>query len=65
MSRSSQLEPSRSRPPVLKRAAASLVLVGVAALAIYLVIHLVLAVFWIVAVVAVIAAVLWAVNTVL
>jgi hypothetical protein len=61
---SSQIEPTRSKPPVLKRAVAGLVLLAVAALAIHLVIGLVVTVFWIVAVVAVIAAVLWALNTV-
>ncbi len=59
------IEPMRSRPPILRRAVAGLVLVAAAALAIHLVIGLVMTVFWIVAIVAVIAAVLWALNTVL
>ena len=62
---SQQLEPSRARPPILKRAAAGLILLAVAALAIHLVIGLVVTVFWIIAVVAVIAAVVWAANQLL
>jgi hypothetical protein len=58
-----QIEPTRSRPPIMKRAVAGLVLVAVAALAIHLVIGLVVTVFWIAAIVAVICAVLWAANT--
>jgi hypothetical protein len=61
----SELEASRSRPPVLKKAAAGLILVAVAALAIHFVIGLVVAVFWIAVVVAAIVGVLWAVNTLL
>lgn len=60
----SQLERSRSRPPILKRAVAGLVLLAIAVFAIHLVIGLVVTVFWIVAVVAVIVAVIWALNTV-
>ena len=59
-----QLEPTRSRPPILKKAVAGLVLVAIAALVIHLVIGLVVAVFWVVVVVAVIAAVLWALKTI-
>jgi fatty acid desaturase len=62
---SQHLERSRSRPPILRRAAAGLVLLAVAALAIHLVIGLVVTVFWIIAIVAVIAAVVWAANTLL
>jgi hypothetical protein len=61
----SQLEPKRSGQPILKKAAVGLVLVAIAALVIHLAIGLVIAVFWIVAVVAVIAAVVWALNTLL
>ncbi len=61
----SELEASRSRPPILKKAAAGLILVAIAALAIHFVIGLVVAVFWIVVVVAAIVGVLWAVNTLL
>jgi hypothetical protein len=59
-----QLEPTRSRPPILKKAVAGLVLVAIAALVIHFVIGLVVAVFWVVVVVAVIAAVLWALKTI-
>ncbi len=61
----SELEASRSRPPILKKAAAGLILVAIAALAIHFVIGLVVAVFWIAVVVAAIVGVLWAVNTLL
>jgi hypothetical protein len=61
----SELEASRSRPPILRKAAAGLILVAVAALAIHFVIGLVVAVFWIAVVVAAIVGVLWAVNTLL
>ena len=60
-----EIEQSRSRPPLVKRAVAGLVLIAVAALAIHLVIGLIMTVFWIVAIVAVIAAVVWALNTIL
>ncbi len=60
-----QIEASRSRPPILKKAVAGLVLVAVAALAIHLVIGIIFTVFVIVAIVAVIGAVLWAANTLL
>jgi hypothetical protein len=61
---SRELEPSRSRPPILRKAVAGLVLIAAAALAIHVVIGVVVTIFWIVAVVAVIAAVLWALKTV-
>jgi hypothetical protein len=51
------------RPSLLRRAAAAMVLVAVAALAIHLVIGLVMAVFWFAVVVAAVFAVLWAVKT--
>jgi len=58
-----KLEPTRSKPPLLRRAAASLVLIAIAVLVIHLAIGLVMAVFWIVVVVAAIVAALWAFNT--
>jgi hypothetical protein len=58
-----QIEPTRSRPPVLKRAAAGLVLIAIAALAIHLVIGLLMTVVWIIAIVAVVVAAAWALNT--
>ena len=59
------IEGSRSRPPVLKRAVAGLVVIAVAALAIHVVIGLVVTVFWIALAVAAVVGVLWAVNTLL
>ena len=64
MSMQKELEPTRSHTPVLKKAAAGLVLVLAAALAIKLAIGFVMAIFWVVVVVAVAAAVLWAVKTI-
>jgi hypothetical protein len=62
---SSQLEPTRSRPPVVRKAVAGLVLLIAAAIAIKLVIGTIIAVVTVIAIVAVIAAVLWAVGTLL
>jgi hypothetical protein len=59
----SEIEATRARPPVVKRAFAALVLVAVAALAIHFIIGLVVAVFWIAVVVAAVIGVLWAVKT--
>jgi hypothetical protein len=59
------IEGSRSRPPVLKRAVAGLVVIAIAALAIHVVIGLVVTVFWIALAVAAVAGVLWALNTLL
>lgn len=59
-----QIEPSESKPPILKRVAAGLVLVVVAALAVHIVLGVIMTIFWIALVVAVIVAVLWALNTI-
>ena len=59
------IERSRSGPPLVKRAIAGLVLVAVGALAIDLVFHVLVTIFYVVAIVAVIAAVLWALKTIL
>ncbi|HEY1566325.1 MAG TPA: hypothetical protein VGF68_04885 [Solirubrobacteraceae bacterium] len=59
-----QVEPTRSRPPILRRAAAGLVLVVAAALAIHFIIGLIMTVFWIVAIVAAVLAVIWALRTI-
>lgn len=61
----SNIEASRARTPILRKTAAGLVLLAVAALVIHLVIGLVVAVFWIVVAVAAVVAVLWALNTLL
>ncbi len=57
-----QIEPTRSRPPIVRRAAAGLVLVLAAALAVKIVIGFVAAAFWTIVAVAVVVAVLWAVK---
>jgi len=61
----SNIEPSRSRTPVVKKVAAGAVLIIIAALVAKLLIGCVIAVFWVVVVVAVIAAVLWALKTII
>jgi hypothetical protein len=57
------LEPSRSHTPVLKKAAAGIVLIVAVALILKLAIGFVIAIFWTVVVVAVIIAILWALKT--
>jgi hypothetical protein len=57
-----QLEPTRSRPPVLRRAFAGLVLIVAALLAVKIAIGFVAAIFWTVVTVAVVVAVLWAIK---
>jgi hypothetical protein len=57
-----QIEPTRSRPPVLRRAAAGLVLILAAVIAVKIVIGFVAAAFWTIVTVAVVVAVLWAVK---
>ncbi|MFL5859969.1 MAG: hypothetical protein ACJ780_04200 [Solirubrobacteraceae bacterium] len=59
-----QIEPSRSRPPVLRRVAAGLVLIVAAALAVHFLIGLIMTVFWIIAIAAVVVAVIWALRTI-
>jgi hypothetical protein len=58
------LEASRSRHPVVRRAFAGLVLIAVAALAIHFVIGLIMTVFWIVVVIAAVFAVIWALRNI-
>jgi hypothetical protein len=58
-----ELEGRPHHTPIVRKAAAGLVLVVAAALAIKIVIGLVAAVFWTVLIVAVVIAVLWAVKT--
>ena len=58
-----ELEARPSRPPVLRRVTAGLVLVAIAALAVHIVIGLVVTGFWIALVVAAVMAVLWALKT--
>jgi hypothetical protein len=61
----SQVERTRARPPVVKKAVAGLVLIVVAALVIKIAIGFVMAIFWTVVVIAAIIAVLWALKTIL
>jgi hypothetical protein len=58
------LEGRPARPPVLKRAAAGLILIGAAALAIWVVIGVIKAILWTAVVIAVVVAVLWALKTI-
>lgn len=62
---SRQLENRPERTPVLRRAAAGLVLLAVAALVIHLAVGLIMAVFWVVVALVAVVAVLWALNTIL
>lgn len=62
----SDLERSRSgSPSVVKKAVAGIVLVVIAALVLKLIIGFVITILWVVAIVAVIGAVLWALKTIL
>jgi hypothetical protein len=62
---SRQIESRPERTPILRKAVAGLVLLGVAALVIHVAIGLVLAVFWVVLGLVAVAAVLWALNALL
>ena len=60
-----EIEPTRTRTPVVKKAVAGIVLVVIGALVLKAVIGFVIAIFWVAVVVAVIAAVLWALKTII
>ncbi|MGA2927678.1 MAG: hypothetical protein ABSG43_17110 [Solirubrobacteraceae bacterium] len=60
-----EIERSPARTPIVRKAGAGLVLIVVAALAVHFVIGLIMTVFWIVVAVAAIAAIIWALNTIL
>jgi hypothetical protein len=60
----SDIEAQPARTPIVKRAAAGLVLVAVAALAIHFVIGLIMTIFWVVVAVAAVLAVIWALKTI-
>ncbi len=60
----SDMEPTRSHTPVVRKAVAGLVLVVAAAVLIKVIIGIVAAVFWTVVVVAAVLAVLWALKTI-
>jgi len=59
-----ELEATHSRPPMIRRAFAGVVLIIAAALALKLVLGFVIAIFWTVVVVAVVIALLWALKTI-
>jgi hypothetical protein len=59
-----ELEARPPRTPVVRKVAAGLILVVVAALAIHIVIGLVVTVFWVALGIAVVLAVLWALKTI-
>jgi hypothetical protein len=58
------LEATRSRPPVLRKAVAGVILIAAAALAIKVIIGFVMAIFWVAVALAVAVAVLWALKTI-
>jgi hypothetical protein len=58
-----QVEAHRSRPPILRKAGAGLVLIFAAALAVKLVIGFVMAIFWTIVTIAVVVAIIWAIKT--
>ena len=58
-----EIEPTRTRTPVVRKAVSGIVLVVVAALVLKALIGFVIAIFWVAVVIAVIAAVLWALKT--
>jgi uncharacterized membrane protein len=60
----SDLEANRGRPPVVKKAVAGLVLVGAAALAIWVVIGVIKTILFVAVAIAVVVAVLWALKTI-
>jgi hypothetical protein len=58
-----EIEPTRSRTPVLRKVGAGVVLVIAAALVLKLIVGFVIAIFWTVVVVALVIAILWAIKT--
>lgn len=58
------VEQKRSRPPILRRVAAGLVLVAVAALIVHFVIGLLMTVVYVALIVGVVLAVVWALKTI-
>jgi hypothetical protein len=59
-----EVEATRSRTPVVRKAFAGLVLIVAAALAVKILIGFVMAIFWTVVVIAAVVAVVWAVKTI-
>ena len=62
---SRELQDRPERTPVLRKAAAGLVLLAVAALVVHVAAHLIFAVFWVLVGLAAVVGVLWALNTLL
>ncbi len=58
-----ELEPQGPRSPVLRKAAAGLVLVAAVALVVHFFVGLIITIFWIAVVLAAVVAVLWALKT--
>ncbi len=58
------IEAQPHRTPIVKRAAAGLVLIAGVALAIHFIIGLIMTIFWVVVAVAAVVAVLWAIKTI-
>lgn len=58
-----ELELNRSKPPVLRRMVAGLVLVGAAALAIWVLVGIIKTILLFAVIIAAVAAVLWALKT--
>jgi hypothetical protein len=58
------IEAKPARTPIVRRAAAGLILVAVAALAVHFVIGLIMTIFWVVVAVAAVLAVIWALKTI-
>jgi hypothetical protein len=58
-----EIEPTRTKTPVVKKAVAGIVLVVIAALVLKALIGFVVAIFWVAVVIAIIGAVLWALKT--
>jgi uncharacterized membrane protein len=62
---SRQIENRPERTPVLRKAAAGLILLAAAALVIHIALHLIFLVFWVCVGLVAVVAVLWALNTIL
>lgn len=58
------IEVRREHTPILKRAAAGLILLAVAALAVHFVIGLIMAIFWVLVAIAAVVAVIWALRNI-
>ena len=59
-----EIEASRSRPPILKKAFAGVVLIAAAVLALKIIVGFIMGIFWVVVGIAVLIAVLWAIKTI-